>query len=228
MSKAADSSLLLSRWLQFAIVVLIFAALVTLRHLIGAFGFSLGYLYVGVICLSGFWFGIRGGLIAAASASAIFLAELFLFPNLLARDIALNSIYLRLIVYLVAGIFLGCLSQMLQRRMATIEKLNEQKSVFVGMAAHDLRTPLSSITFISNALLYNIDKEPPTAHGIKLTLERISEASESMLALINDLLDIATVEAGRLSLKKNMLSYVPLVKRNAEYNRIIAIIIPTS
>lgn len=210
------------RRIQFAIIVAVFVALIILRHVVGAFGFSLGYLYVGVISLSGFWFGFRGGIVAAAAAAAIFLIELFVFRDLVARDIAMNGIILRLIGYALAGTVFGYLSRTARRRTAKIEQLSEQKSLFVGMAAHDLRNPLSSIALISYSLLHDIDTKPTPKEKIKLTLENIHHASERMLALINDLLDVTKIETGHLDLHVGTCSYRDLVNRNVDYNRIVA------
>ena len=43
-----------------------FLSLITARLMAHSFGFSLGYLYIMVISLAGFWFGLKKGLIAAA------------------------------------------------------------------------------------------------------------------------------------------------------------------
>jgi signal transduction histidine kinase len=222
MSKSASSSLIASRRMQLATIALIFVVLIILRHLIGAFMFSLGYLYVGVISLSGFWFGIRGGIIAATAAAAIFVVEILALQDLVARDVALNGIYLRFFVYILAGVVLGYLSRAAQRRTAMIERLNEQKNIFVGMAAHDLRNPLSSIALTSCILLDDIDTKPLTTDKIKVTLRAIHDASERMLTLIDDILDITAIEAGRLDLNLSRCSYAELVQRNAEVNGIIA------
>ncbi len=211
-----------SRILQLGIIVLILAALIVLRHVVGAFGFSLGYLYVGVIALAGFWFGIGGGVAAACVAAGILLVEIFSFRSLVARDIALNGIYLRFAGYLAAGIMLGALSQARERRMAKIEKLDEQKNIFMGIASHDLRNPLSSIALSSYALLRDMENKQLAPQKVKVALEGIHGASERMLELINDLLDITAIEAGRLELKIALCNYVALVRRNAEFNLIIA------
>lgn len=222
MSKTATKPLLSSKWVQIVIIALIFAALIIARHIVGGFMFSLGYLYVGLISLSGFWFGIRGGVIAALIAAAIFVVEILTLHDLVARDVALNGIYLRFTVYLFAGIILGYLSQARQRRTETIEKLDDQKNIFMGMAAHDLRNPLSSIALTSYMLLEDIEEKPPSSDKMKMTLEAIHGTSGRMLMLIDDLLDITSIEAGKLDLKCTPCNYMDLVEHNAELNRIIA------
>jgi signal transduction histidine kinase len=211
-----------SRWIQLVVIALIFAALIIARHVIGGFMFSLGYLYVGVIALSGFWFGIRGGIVAALIAAAIFVIEILTLHDLVARDVALNGIYLRFAVYLLAGIVLGYLSQANQRRTTVIKKLDEQKNIFMSVAAHDLRNPLSSIALTSYMLLEDIETKPLPTDKMKMTLEAIHGTSERMLMLIDDILDMTSIEAGKLDLKLKSCSYLDLVEHNAELNRIIA------
>ena len=84
--------------------------LVAVRLLSHAFGFSLGYLYLTLICLSGFWFGIRGGIISAAAASAIFLCEITLFKDWPLRDVVTQSAPMRIIFFFAGGLIMAVLA----------------------------------------------------------------------------------------------------------------------
>ena len=79
--------------IKFRMVFIIssFFALICIRLMAQAFGFSLGYLYLTLICLSGFWFGFRGGVITATISSLIFLAEISIFTDWPLRDVVINS-----------------------------------------------------------------------------------------------------------------------------------------
>ncbi len=77
-------------------------------------------------------------------------------------------------------------------------KLNELKNRFLGMAAHDLRSPLSIVQGFVKLLLKG--QLGAVSDAQKDMLERIGASSQRMLTLINDLLDIAAIESGRLSL----------------------------
>lgn len=86
-----------------------------------------------------------------------------------------------------------------QRQLvAQLSSANAAKNKLVGMAAHDLRNPLSSIRGIAEFLLDGT-VGPMTADQLEL-LGMIHQASQGMVTLVNDLLDSATIEAGELKL----------------------------
>lgn len=182
----------------------------------------MGYIYVTAISLSGFWFGVTGGVIAAVAASAVFIGELVIFRDLLQQDVAVSGLFFRLLVYFFAGILLGYLSRAERKKMLKIKKLSEQKNMFVGIAAHDLKNPLTSVALSAHSLLQDFATNPPPPDKVKVTLRAIHETSERILAFINDLLDITKIEAGRLDLKVSNCNYVDLVNQNVQLNRIIA------
>lgn len=76
--------------------------------------------------------------------------------------------------------------------------LNQLKNKFLGIAAHDLRNPLTSIRGFSEMLLE--DGETLTEDQREM-IGIIHEASENMLSLVNDLLDVSVIESGRLDLQ---------------------------
>ena len=100
-----------------------FVSLILIRQILGTFGISLGYLYVALISLAGLWFGIVGGLVAAIVACSIFLIEVHIFRGWTFRDLVVQSIFLRLLVYFLAGLILGYLCDIekrLKQRLRTL------------------------------------------------------------------------------------------------------------
>jgi len=97
-----------------------------------------------------------------------------------------------------------------------LQTLNEQKNEFLGIAAHDLRNPIGVILGISKLL------EKQTGDEHKKYTEIISSTSSTMLQLINDLLDISKIEAGKLDLKKNETDYIAFIERNINMNDFFA------
>jgi PAS domain S-box-containing protein len=81
---------------------------------------------------------------------------------------------------------------------------NRAKSDFLSRASHELRTPLSSVIGFSNILLKNkrgaLDDEELTY------LSRIAKNGRNLLALVNDLLDLSKIEAGRVDLELSPVS----------------------
>jgi signal transduction histidine kinase len=91
----------------------------------------------------------------------------------------------------------------LESQNAELRKLNEMKNTFLGVAAHDLRSPLSQIQLATSLLL---TPEPWLPEGerrklLETFLDNIERHTRNMLDLLNELLDISQIEAGNLSLK---------------------------
>ncbi|MCD8493062.1 MAG: hypothetical protein LRY51_14810 [Geovibrio sp.] len=81
-----------------------------------------------------------------------------------------------------------------------LEDLNQVKNRFLGTAAHDLRGPLASIRGFAEMLADELDGKLNGDQAEMLSM--IHETSHGMLSLVNDLLDYAVIESGRLSLLK--------------------------
>ena len=108
----------------------------------------------------------------------------------------------------------------LARKNAELERLNEQKNELLGMAAHDLRNPLQSILSYSLFLLEDLSDELSEEHVEFLSI--IQASTEFMATLVNDLLDVAKIESGKLQLDVEPTDLAPLVEQNAALNRPIA------
>ncbi|MGE0729834.1 MAG: ATP-binding protein [Acidimicrobiia bacterium] len=74
------------------------------------------------------------------------------------------------------------------------ERANLAKSQFVTALSHELRTPLQAITGFTESL-QTLDLSPEQR---RVALERIGEASAHILSIVDDVLDLARVEAGAL------------------------------
>jgi two-component system, sensor histidine kinase and response regulator len=86
-------------------------------------------------------------------------------------------------------------------------ELDEQKNKFLGMAAHDLRNPLTSIIGFSQLLL-----STPLDDNSKLEfLNIIHQVSNEMLFTLNDLLDISVIESGKFDLHVKEHDFIELI-----------------
>ncbi len=84
------------------------------------------------------------------------------------------------------------------------ERANRMKSEFVNMMSHELRTPLTVILGYL-PLLKHADRMPP-AEMIVAMVRDIQASGDHLLYLINDLLDLSKIEAGKLSLRPENLA----------------------
>ena len=81
----------------------------------------------------------------------------------------------------------------LNRLRTEAETANAAKSAFLNNMSHDIRTPMNAIIGFTNIAL----KQDPKPE-IRNCLEKISDSSEHLLALINDVLDISRIESGKI------------------------------
>ncbi|MDH3973235.1 MAG: hybrid sensor histidine kinase/response regulator [Deltaproteobacteria bacterium] len=95
-------------------------------------------------------------------------------------------------------------------RVRALEDLNNLKNEFLGIAAHDLRAPLSSIEGFCDLIE---SEEPNNLSDLqKQFISRILNASQRMLVLVNDLLDVSSIESGRMHLKLQVSSLPDLIE----------------
>ena len=80
-----------------------------------------------------------------------------------------------------------------------LQTLNEQKNQFVGMAAHDLRSPLSTITWAAQCLAIQLGDT--LDEDSRDFLARIESVCESARHLVDAFLDISVIESGRLKIQ---------------------------
>jgi signal transduction histidine kinase len=101
-----------------------------------------------------------------------------------------------------------------------LEDLNSQKNYLLGMAAHDLRNPVAAISQVSELLESEI-ADKLNEEQLRF-LQSIYISSNYMLNLINDLLDVSKIEAGKLSLNIQPADIDDLVTHVYEMNKLIA------
>lgn len=104
----------------------------------------------------------------------------------------------------------------LSRRNQVLQELNMEKNEFVGMAAHDLRNPLSIIQGYADYLCMAGDRIGP--EKLRKFLDEIRTSSRFMLRLVNDLLTVARIEAGHLHLERASTDLVSLVRNSVQLN----------
>ena len=101
-------------------------------------------------------------------------------------------------------------SRELQKLNQELQAANKTKSVFLANMSHELRTPLSAILGFSE-LLIDDDAGRFNEASRKNFLEHIHSGGENLLGLINDILDLAKVEAGQMKLRPETLRVANVV-----------------
>jgi len=153
-------------------------------------------LYVEASCLTchaeqGYTLGdVRGGVSVTLPSGPLL--------DLLKRNtVSMFVLLTLLIVIFVAILYVFILRLMLRLReqASELEELNKTKDQFLGMAAHDLRTPLSIAYGAASALNEELEDESQ-----RTLAKMIVQSSKRMLALIDDLLDVSMIDRGSLEL----------------------------
>jgi signal transduction histidine kinase len=96
----------------------------------------------------------------------------------------------------------------LDDKAAQLRAANDLKSRFLSYMSHEFRTPLTSMTSISGILLSRLDG-PLTAEQQK-QVEFIRSSARELTEMVNDLLDLAKVEAGRITISPEWFEMVDL------------------
>ncbi|MGA2015932.1 MAG: hybrid sensor histidine kinase/response regulator [Opitutaceae bacterium] len=107
-----------------------------------------------------------------------------------------------------------------QLLLEQLSKANAAKDRFLGMCAHDLRNPLSSIRGLAELMSENAIGS--LTEEQREIVNTIHGASQSMLQLVNELLDVATIEAGHLKLAKEPTRIADIVNRSIRLSGIEA------
>lgn len=95
----------------------------------------------------------------------------------------------------------------LEQQNVAIQEANRLKTEFVSMVSHELRTPLTSIQGYAELLL----EDEQIAGEQRESLTLVKKNADRLLGLINDLLDLSRMEAGRLDLHRTNLDLAHLI-----------------
>ncbi len=98
------------------------------------------------------------------------------------------------------------MEQQLQEYNDRLERLNSSKDEFIGMASHELKTPLTSITGYLQLLNRNLEGK----QNLYFLNKAINQVTK-LTSLVADLLDISKIEAGKLHLRYSDFNIVDLM-----------------
>lgn len=106
------------------------------------------------------------------------------------------------------------LQQMVEDQTKEIQLQSERKSAFLASMAHELRTPMNAILGFTGMVLRRAgDALPERQRG---NLEKVVEAGNHLLELINGLLDLSKIEAGRMDVEPEAFRPEDLVRSCCE------------
>ncbi|MGC9347955.1 MAG: PAS domain S-box protein [Anaerolineae bacterium] len=97
-----------------------------------------------------------------------------------------------------------------------LRELDRLKSEFLANMSHELRTPLNSILGYAEVILMGIDGE--LTAEMQEDVEAIFENGHQLLQLINDILDLTKIEAGRMELSRMPVDVLPVLEETRSNN----------
>ncbi|HJV63992.1 MAG TPA: PAS domain-containing protein, partial [Albitalea sp.] len=102
-----------------------------------------------------------------------------------------------------------------RREKATAEESSRAKSEFLSRMSHELRTPLNAVLGFSQLMLSDmVSMLPP---GQRERADRIRNAGAHLLALIDDVLDLTSMEVGGVPLSASTVAVAPLVQETLQW-----------
>lgn len=99
------------------------------------------------------------------------------------------------------------LVKQVQEEKKKAEEANAAKSVFLSNVSHEIRTPMNAVVGMADILLRtDLDKDQ------KEYLYNIKNSGHALVSIINDILDISKIEAGKMELVEDVYELLPMLK----------------
>lgn len=200
-------------WLPYVVSLILVIAAAGLRLWpLQELGLRIPYVtFYPAVMIAALYGGLPVGLLSAALSAVIVL-----FWSPIGQPFIVDAgDWLGMAVFLINCTMISGVAEAMRRAQARAkaaqelaEAANQAKSVFLASMSHELRTPLNAILGFSN-LMRN---DPGVTEAQRENLDIINRSGEHLLNLINDVLDMAKIEAGRTVLEVQAFDLVALLR----------------
>jgi signal transduction histidine kinase len=170
----------------------------------------------------------RGTKIFSILLSSVFASSLWFLAEYYTR--VYSSIFfpiwnasVRLCIFTAIGLLLLYLKEKDKKLVqinSNLKAVNEEKNKFIGIAAHDLRSPISGIYTLSD-LLIEENKNKLRSNVLKI-LNLIKTMSKNTLSVLENLLDVSKIESGKIELKLKTQDYISFIQQQVSLSEILA------
>jgi signal transduction histidine kinase/CheY-like chemotaxis protein len=99
------------------------------------------------------------------------------------------------------------MEQALTKALRDAQAANAAKSAFLSNMSHDIRTPMNAILGMTNIALSHIDEKA----RVQDCLQKIHSASDHLMSLVNDVLDMSRIDSGRMTINEEPFSLADLL-----------------
>src|SRR5262245_46940277 len=104
-------------------------------------------------------------------------------------------------------------NERLRAEIAERRRAEALRDEFLSIAAHELKTPLTSLRGFAQLLMRQLDRdEAPDPVRLRQGLSAIDQQSAKLARLVNQLLDVSRIDAGRLELDRKVADVVGVVE----------------
>jgi signal transduction histidine kinase/PAS domain-containing protein len=108
----------------------------------------------------------------------------------------------------------------LERAVAEANKANAHKGEFLARMSHEIRTPMNAIIGMTNIVKKQLSENSEGTDAILNNIGQIETSSQHLLGLLNDILDVSKIEAGKIELSNEPVDILKLA------NTVVSIIRP--
>jgi PAS domain S-box-containing protein len=113
------------------------------------------------------------------------------------------------------------LEQRVSERTAELTHANRAKDEFLANMSHELRTPLNTILGLSEILMEQ--RRGPLTEAQERALELITSSGQHLLGLINDVLEVSKIEAGKLQIHPDVISVKEVCESSLNFIKELAL-----
>jgi len=128
--------------------------------------------------------------------------------------VGLLSFFLNVIAAIIGSNFIKKPFERIEILKEEADAANKAKSSFLSTMSHEIRTPMNAILGISEIQLQNDDIPPSLREG----LEKIYSSGDLLLSIINDILDLSKIEAGKFELITDKYEIASMVSDTTQLN----------
>lgn len=197
----------------FSIIIIIFAAALRLWPIQSLGLRTIWVTFYPAVMIAALYGGIFPGLLASVLTVLIvlFAWPVFNVPRPFINDF---GDWLSLVIFMITCIGISGISEAMRRSQERTrkakeqaEKANKAKSIFLSNMSHELRTPFNAILGFSQLMV----NDPEATTEQKNNLNIIIRSGEHLLHLINNILDIAKIESGKIQLEEKDTNLLHLI-----------------
>jgi signal transduction histidine kinase len=109
----------------------------------------------------------------------------------------------------------------LAQKNRELTEINQQMNSILGVAAHDIRNSAGAIYSFSDLLFENLKSQEKLKDEVEIS-KIIFNASDNLLRLVTDLLDLSKIESGKITLEKSLNDYNAFIENRVNLHQIIA------